>query len=206
MNWQWRYDLSFRRRGLGFIANESERTKMAGHVLLGICGALRAGSTNRLLMKEAARIYKPDRFVDADLRLPLYDGDLEKADGIPPLVQLLADQIAAADAVVISSPEYNKLLSGVLKNALDWVSRVPGGVWTDKPVAVMTAAAGRSGGEVAQYTLRQALVPFRPRILAGPQVMIAASGSAFDADGQLVDKQASNILTELMEGLRAEVG
>jgi len=91
--------------------------------LLGISGALRKASTNTMLMRNAAAIFDADEFIEADLHRPLYDGDLETAEGIPPAVQKLADQIAAADAVIISTPEYNKALSGVLKNALDWVSR-----------------------------------------------------------------------------------
>ena len=100
---------------------------MGEHHLLGLCGALRAGSTNRKLLHEAMRLYAPDSFTEADLRLPLYDGDLEDAVGVPPGVQLLADQIKAADAIVIATPEYNAALSGVLKNALDWAGRVARG-------------------------------------------------------------------------------
>ncbi|WP_284260869.1 NADPH-dependent FMN reductase [Roseicyclus amphidinii] len=175
---------------------------MSSGTLLGICGSLRAASWNRKLMLEAARMYDPAEFLDADLRLPLYDGDLEEAHGIPPEVQRLADQIKAADAVVIAGPEYNKALSGVLKNALDWVSRVPGGVWRDKPVAILSAAAGRAGGERTQMTLRHAMNPFRAHVLPGPEVMIAAPDREFDAEGRLVNEIPVKLLTELMEGLR----
>ncbi|MFN4130127.1 MAG: NADPH-dependent FMN reductase, partial [Paracoccaceae bacterium] len=153
--------------------------------LLGLCGALRAASTNRLLMLDAVRAFGDCRFVDGNLRLPLYDADLEAA-GIPPDVQTLADQIAAADAVVIATPEYNKNLSGVLKNALDWVSRTKGSPWRDKPVAIVSAAAGRAGGERSQFSLRQCLTPFRPRLLPGPEVFIANSDRAFDDQGHLI--------------------
>lgn len=175
---------------------------MSSGTLLGICGSLRAASWNRKLMLEAARIYDPAEFLDADLRLPLYDGDLEEAHGIPPEVQRLADQIKSADAVVIAGPEYNKALSGVLKNALDWVSRVPGGVWRDKPVAILSAAAGRAGGERTQMTLRHAMNPFRAHVLPGPEVMIAAPDREFDENGRLVNEMPVKLLTELMEALR----
>jgi len=170
--------------------------------LLGICGSLRKGSFNRKLMLEAARLFDPAEFVDANLRLPLYDGDLETEHGIPPEVQLLADQIRDADAVVIAGPEYIKALSGVLKNALDWVSRTKGGPWRDKPVAIVSAAAGRAGGERTQMTLRHAMVAFRPRILQGPEVFIAAPDKEFDADGRLVNGMPVKLLTELMGELR----
>ena len=172
--------------------------------LLTICGALRAGSTNRLLLAEATRVFGVARVVEADLRLPLYDNDLEDASGIPADVQLLADQIRGADAVVMSTPEYNKSLSGVLKNALDWVSRVPGSVWRDKPVAIISAADGRAGGERAQFALRLCMVAFRPRLLTGPEVMVANSRIAFDAQGRLIDARTIKGLSELMQALRVE--
>ena len=177
---------------------------MTDLTLLTICGALRAGSTNRLLLAEAARVFGAAKVVEADLRLPLYDNDLEDTAGIPADVQLLADQIRGADAVVISTPEYNKSLSGVLKNALDWVSRVPGSAWRDKPVAIVSAADGRAGGERAQFALRLCMVAFRPRLLTGPEVMVANSRSAFDAEGRLIEPRTIKGLTELMQALRVE--
>lgn len=172
--------------------------------LLGLCGSLRAASTNRLLMNEAVRLFGPCHFIEGSLRLPLYDGDLE-AEGIPAEVQTLADQIAAADAVVIATPEYNKNLSGVLKNALDWVSRTKGAPWRDKPVAILSAAAGRAGGERSQFSLRHCLTPFRPRLLPGPEVFIGNSGEAFSDDGELIDPRSQKGLTELMQLLRVEI-
>ncbi len=172
--------------------------------LLGIPGALRAASTNRLLLAEARRLFGAATMTEADLRLPLYDGDLEDAQGIPPEVQRLADQIRAADAVIIATPEYNKALPGVLKNALDWVSRTKGGPWRDKPVAIMSAAGGRAGGERSQFSLRLAMVPFRATVLPGPEVMVADSGDAFGVDGRLKDERYLKALTELTGLLRAE--
>ena len=106
--------------------------------LLGLCGSLRAASYNRKTMLEAAAMFG-GTFTEANLRLPLYDGDLETEHGIPADVQTLADQIAAADAVLVVSPEYNQSFSGVLKNALDWVSRTEGSPWKGKPVALLHA-------------------------------------------------------------------
>ncbi|MCV2872090.1 NAD(P)H-dependent oxidoreductase [Defluviimonas sp. WL0050] len=170
--------------------------------LLGIAGALRTGSTNRLLVREAARLFGPADFTEADLHLPLYDGDVEER-GMPEAVTRLADQIAASDAIVISTPEYNSGISGVLKNALDWVSRT-GKPWQDKPVAILSAAAGRSGGARAQFALRLALTPFRPRLLSGPEVMISESYAAFDDNGRLIDANSVELLGSLMNELRAE--
>ena len=171
--------------------------------LFGIPGALRAGSTNRLLLAEARRAFGEADYGEADLRLPLYDADLEEAEGIPDAVQRLADGIAAADAVIIATPEYNKAPPGVLKNALDWVSRTKGRPFRDKPVAIMSAAGGRGGGDRSQFALRLMLLSFRPLVLSGPEVMIPDSRMAFDAEGRLIAEAQQKVLAELMAGLRA---
>ncbi len=175
------------------------------HRLLGICGALRAASTNRLLLGEARRLYAPEVWEEADLRLPLFDEDLQLSQGIPDGVQRLADRVAAADAVFIATPEYNKALPGVLKNALDWISVTAGAPFRDKPVAIASAADGRAGGERAQFSLRLCLVGFRPRLLQGPEVMVVRSRSAFGPDGRLIDPRTAGLLADLCAGLRQEV-
>lgn len=171
--------------------------------LLGISGSLRKASTNTMLMRQAARVFDADTFVEGDIRLPLYDGDVEDNEGIPAAVQTLADQIKAADAVIISTPEYNKSISGSLKNALDWVSRTEGAPWAGKPVAIMSAAAGRAGGERTQFALRLCLMPFRPRLLQGPEVLVAQSSKQFDAEGNLINEQNMKGLRQLMDDLKA---
>ncbi len=176
---------------------------MADPTLLVMSGSLRRGAFNRRLMYEAARLFGAEPVI-ADLDLPLYDGDVEGAEGVPAAVRTLADQIAVADAVVISTPEYNQSLSGVLKNALDWVSRTRGAPWSDKPVAIMSAAAGRAGGARAQYALRLAMTPFLPRLLTGPEIMIADAMNAFDTGGRLTDERYLASLQTLMDKLRAE--
>lgn len=175
---------------------------MADLKLLGMCGSLRAASTNRKLMLDAARRFGAAEFTEANIRFPLYDGDLEDASGVPAEVQTLADQIAAADAIIIACPEYNKGVPGVLKNAFDWVSRTKGAPWSDKPVATMSATGGRSGGERAQSMLQLCLMPFRPRILAGPEVLVAASFKEFDDDGVLQNEINAKALDDLMKRLR----
>jgi len=178
---------------------------MSDLTLLGISGALRSGSFNRKLIREAGRLFEGS-FTEADLNLPLYDGDLETADGIPASVQTLADQIAAADAVVISTPEYNQAMSGVLKNALDWVSRVEGNPWLGKPVAIVSAAAGRAGGARAQYSLRLAMTPFQPMLLTGPEVGIAGTAKEFDDAGRLITERYEVTLSKLMAKLAQAAG
>ncbi|MEL6551007.1 MAG: NADPH-dependent FMN reductase [Pseudomonadota bacterium] len=178
---------------------------MPAHHLLGISGSLRAASTNTKLIHAAKDVFDPAEFTMGSIEFPLYSGDLEE-DGVPGPVQSLASQIEAADAVIISTPEYNKLLSGALKNALDWLSRTEGNPWKDKPVAIMSAAAGRAGGERGQWTLRLALNPFSPRVIPGPEFHLAQSGSGFEEDGTLKGDMAQKTMTTLMDNLRAEIG
>ncbi|SMP04679.1 NADPH-dependent FMN reductase [Shimia sagamensis] len=175
------------------------------HKLLGISGALRADSTNSKLLREAARLYGADSYVEANLNIPLYDGDLESNSGIPEEVKRLVQQIAEADAVLISTPEYNGAVTGVLKNALDWISRHWEKPMVGKPVALMSAAAGRAGGVRAQTMLRSCLVAFRPRITLAPEIGIADSGNAFDENGQLTNERYATSVTTLMAALKADV-
>lgn len=176
---------------------------MAAPKLLGISGSLRADATNTKLLHEAARLFGDCDFSLVNINFPLYNGDDEAAHGVPAAVQLAANQIAAADAVMISTPEYNKGPSGSLKNALDWISRAEGSPWNGKPLAVMSAAAGRAGGERAQLVLRSFMVAFRPQILQGPEIHLAGSGDAFDDDGHLKGELYVKELTTLMSSLRA---
>lgn len=171
--------------------------------LFGMSGALRAASTNRLLLHEAARRFGPATFIEGDLRLPLFDGDLE-VDGLPNAVQKLAQQVSSADAIIVVTPEYNKGISGVLKNALDWISRADGKPLAGKPTAIMSAAAGRSGGERSQEMLRWCLTPFQPRLLPGPEVMVAQTGSQWDGQGRLTNERNAAGLDALMSKLRTD--
>ena len=165
--------------------------------VLGISGSLRAASFNTALVKLAGeRLGDFAKFELADLRLPLFDEDLE-AQGMPDAVLRLSRQIAEADGVLIATPEYNKNTSGVLKNALDWVSRTRPQPFAKKPVAIMSAAAGRAGGERTQFSLRHCLTPFNPMIVQLPELMVAGPDKAF-ADGKLVDERASATLDRLL--------
>ena len=177
---------------------------MTTMTLLGLSGSLRKDSTNTQLLQEAARIFGDATYIQADLNLPLYDGDLENRAGLPQAAQTLATQIAQADGVLISSPEYNSGISGVQKNALDWISRSDGSPWLGKPVAVMSAAAGREGGARAQTMLRSCMVPFRPRIAHGPEILVADASAQFDDIGRLNPRYEKS-LGALMQALRADI-
>jgi len=169
---------------------------MTDPVLLGLCGSLRTASLNRRLMLEGAAHW-PGRFAEGSLRLPLYDGDVEAA-GMPAEVRTLAEAVQGADAILIACPEYNKAPPGVLKNALDWLSRVkPNPLW-GKRLAIVSATGGRAGGERAQVMLRSMLVPHRVEALTWPEVLVGNAESEFDAAGRLVNERYREALAQLM--------
>ena len=168
--------------------------------LVGLCGSLRAGSYNLQLMHEAARAFGPCQFAQANLRIPLFDEDLARPD-FPADVAALKELVASADAIVIACPEYNKAPPGVLKNALDWLS-LRGAPLVDKPVAIVSAAGGRAGGERTQYALRLMLVPFRAQVLTAPEVLVAMPKEEFDNQGRLISDRYRASLEGLMQALR----
>lgn len=174
---------------------------MPDPLLLGLCGSLRKGSYNAMLMREGAALFG-GRFHEAELRLPLYDGDLEAA-GMPAEVRALGEAVAAADALLIACPEYNKGPPGVLKNALDWLSRLPQNPLAGKPVAIVSATGGRAGGERTQTMLRAMLAPHRVEALGWPEVLVGSAPKEFDAEGRLVNERYRSQLATLMERLRA---
>ena len=178
---------------------------MADPTLLLMSGSLRTGSFNRMLLAEAAAAFGPAALVTGDLDLPLYNGDLEEAQGVPDKVKTLSDQVGAADALIISTPEYNKGISGVLKNALDWLSRAGMGNFRDKPTVLMSATAGRTGGETALYMTTACLGAFQVRIVSGPAVMVAAAHDQFDEDGKLIQKSYQDAVSTRMANLRKVV-
>ncbi|SEO70869.1 NAD(P)H-dependent FMN reductase [Salinihabitans flavidus] len=173
--------------------------------LIGLSGSLRGGSTNRKLLREAARLFGEADYTEADLDLPLYNGDNEDRDGVPGVVITLAKQIRDADAVLISTPEYNSGISGVMKNALDWISRTDVKPWSGKPVAVMSAAAGRAGGVRGQSMLRHCMTPFRVRLVPGPEIGVADARNQFDEGGRLTSDLYQKSLGDLMQALRREI-
>lgn len=177
---------------------------MTQYSLLGLSGSLRADSANRKLLREAARVFGDATYVEANLELPLYHGDEEDAHGLPQGATTLVRQLMEADAVLISTPEYNSGISGVLKNALDWISRASDKPWPDKPVAIMSAAAGRTGGARAHVMLRTCMAPFRPRLANGPEVLVANCNAQFDENGRITDSYA-RALEGLMAALRDDI-
>lgn len=167
--------------------------------ILGICGSLRRQSFNHRALQEAAQGMPAHmRMANASLSgIPLYDGDVE-AQGIPAEVLRLAEEVRRADALLIASPEYNFSISGVLKNAIDWLSRTTPQPLKGKPVALLSVTPGPVGGARHQYELRKVLGCLEAIVLPRPEILIGLCASKFDAEGRLVDETTHRLLGEQM--------
>jgi chromate reductase, NAD(P)H dehydrogenase (quinone) len=173
--------------------------------VLGIAGSLRAGSYNRALLEAARELAPPSMEIEEfDLRgLPFYDGDLEAA-GDPAPFAAFKDAIRRSDALLIATPEYNRGIPGVLKNAIDWASRPPlGSPLAGKPVAIMGASTGRGGTARAQEQLRAALEYSRADVVAQPEVLVPEAYMRFDEEGRLTDEETRTRLRSLLDALSA---
>ncbi|HYZ18365.1 MAG TPA: NAD(P)H-dependent oxidoreductase [Gaiellaceae bacterium] len=172
--------------------------------ILAVSGSLRERSFNRALLRAAAELAPPGvELVEADLApIPLYDGDVE-ASGAPPAVEELRAAVREADALLLATPEYNRGTSGVLKNAIDWLSRPAlASVLRWKPVAIMGATTGRGGTRRAQEQVREALLFPGAEVVEGHDVAIPLARDVFDAEGgRLVDGRARAAVAELLEAL-----
>lgn len=176
--------------------------------VLGIGGSLRKGSYNRALLR-AARDLAPAEmeiqiFDNATLSsIPLFNEDVRQ-QGEPEAVKILKQEMRQADALLFAIPEYNFSISGVLKNAIDWASRPPSESPLDgKPVALMGASTGLSGTMRAQMHFRQVCTFTNMLPVNKPQVYVANAAVKFDPEGRLVDQDARNFVSQLMEALLA---
>ena len=171
--------------------------------VLAISGSLRQDSYNTALLRSAAEL-APDgvelELHDRLAEIPPYDQDVQD-EGAPVCVEDLRDRIAAADAVLIATPEYNGSLPGLLKNALDWASRpFPDNALRNKPVAVVGASTGAFGAVWAQAELRKVLAATGARVVEG-DVAIGHAPTRFDEAGRLVDENLREELDEVVHAL-----
>jgi chromate reductase len=170
-------------------------------VVLGISGSLRKDSFNTALLRAAVALAPPSMTIEeADIRdVPLYDEDT-RTRGWPPAVERLRSRLAAADAVLIVTPEYNYSIPGVLKNAIDWVSRGERQPLADKPLAIMGASGGLSGTMRAQYDLRKIAVFLDMHPLNKPEVFVRSAAEKFES-GVLVDEPTKKVVAAQLEAL-----
>ena len=184
---------------------------MADKTLIGLSGSLRSGSFNSALLATAAGLAPAGLKVEiATIRgIPLYDGDVEEKDGIPAAVAELKDRIAGAAGLLLATPEYNASIPGVLKNAIDWLSR-PGKdiprVFGNKPVGVIGATPGPGGTRLSQTAWLPIFRLLNMRPFFGKSVFLAGAGQAFDAQGRLTDEKLRDVVKQFMSGLADFVG
>jgi chromate reductase len=148
-----------------------------------ICGSLRKRSYNRALISALPALAPPGMTFEESpsiAAIPHYDFDAQNSAGIPASVLELADSVRRADGVIIAAPEYNWTIPGTLKNALDWVSRLPDQPFSQKPVAIQSATAGPLGGARMQYHLRMCLVFLNSFVFGTPEVFVGLAQTKFD--------------------------
>lgn len=170
--------------------------------VLGFAGSLRAGSFNRAALRAAGALAPSSVLLTTyDLSdIPLYNGDLER-EGLPESVVEFGRSLAEADALLIVTPEYNYSIPGVLKNAIDWASRIQPSPLAGKATAIMGASMGGFGSARAQYHLRQVCVYLDLRPINKPEVFISAAHTKFDTEGVLTDDEAKKSILTLLESL-----
>lgn len=177
--------------------------------ILGLSGSLRRASLNSGLLRAAAEAAPEGVTITiGDIaQVPLYDGDLEAASGIPAAVTTLTDQLAAADGLLLVSPEYNNGVPGVLKNVIDWMSRGQGmAVFKGKPVAVIGASPGNFGTAHAQSHWLPVLRMLATRPWWERRLMVSRAGDLFDDQGNLTDDKTRERLAEFVAGFAGSIG
>ena len=177
---------------------------MADLKILGISGSLRKNSYNTAALRVCEELMPAGmKMTYARIDdLPLFNQDVFDA-GIPESAKRFRAEAAAADGLLIASPEYNFSLSAALKNAIDWGSRPPNQVFQEKPVAIFSATQGPLGGPRNQYDLRRILTQLWGHVLPRPEVFIGAAQTKFDANGKLTDEATRKFLADLLVGFKA---
>lgn len=168
--------------------------------IVAVVGSLRQKSFNRALALEAAKRFPAGTTVDVVTleTIPLFNQDVLDA-GVPEPVTTLAKQVAAADAVLVVSPEYNYSIPGVLKNALDWLSRLVERPLNGKPMALASASIGIFGGVRMQLHLRQALMFTGGNVMTRPEFFLGTAGAKFDANLTLTDDETKKHLQAFVD-------
>jgi chromate reductase, NAD(P)H dehydrogenase (quinone) len=169
-------------------------------IVISICGSLRSGSYNGMVQRALPSLAPEGMLVSEAppfAAFPLYNADVQGATGFPAQVTALADAIWAADGVIIVTPEYNFSIPGGLKNAIDWVSRLPSQPFAGKPIALQSVSPGPVGGARVQYDLRRAMVFLDAFVLNKPEIFIGGCASKFDEKtGELTDETTRNFIKQ----------
>ena len=173
--------------------------------LIGLSGSVRQGSFNTALL-HAAREAMPDGAgleIGSIRDIPLYDGDLEVAQGIPQPVAALKDAIAAADGLLLATPEYNNSIPGVFKNAIDWLSRPPADikrVFRGKRVALIGASPGGFGTILSQNAWLPVLRTLEAEFWSEGRLLVSRAQGVFDQNGAITDPKIAEQLRTFLQG------
>lgn len=173
--------------------------------IIGLSGSLRRESFNTSLLRAAIDVTPAGSTIEiASIReIPLYDGDVETTQGIPSSVQALKDLIASGDGLLIVTPEYNNSIPGVLKNAIDWLSRPPadiGRVFRGRPVAITGATPGLGLTRLAQASLLPVLRTLGASLWFEGRLEVASAAKVFDKDGRVADEAIRARLETFVKG------
>ena len=169
--------------------------------IVAISGSLRKDSFNTMLVRALPALAPAGMEIRvASIELPLYDQDAEAS--FPEAAQALKDVLANADGIIIATPEYNRSIPGVLKNAIDWASRPYGqNSFAGKPVLTMGVSVGKIGTAVAQSHLRQILAYLDTRLVGQPEIYIGPAHEVFGENGEIVDTATKELLARALETL-----
>jgi chromate reductase len=179
--------------------------------LVGLSGSLRQRSFNASLLRAAVELLPQGAkmTVESIRNIPLYDGDVEDTQGIPAPVQRLKEIIAAADGLLLVTPEYNNSIPGVFKNAIDWLSRptadIPR-VFGGKPVAMIGASPGVFGTILSQQAWLPVLRTLGTRPWFGGRLFVPRAGSVFDEGGRIASDATREQLRQFIDGFVTFVG
>ncbi|QNQ10776.1 NADPH-dependent FMN reductase [Sphingomonas alpina] len=176
--------------------------------IIGIAGSLRRQSFNLGLLRAAAELMPDGATLEVHTinDIPLYNADVEVAEGLPRAVTDLKDKIAAADGLLLATPEYNNGIPGVFKNSIDWLSRPAsdiGRVFGAKPVAVIGASPGGFGTILAQNAWLGVLRTLGTKPWFEGRLLAARAGGSFDAEGRLTDDAVREKLAGFVAGFVA---
>jgi len=173
---------------------------MASLNVLTICGSLRKGSYNAMVQRALPGLAPEGMTLKAApsyAELPLYNADIQNSTGFPAGANVLADAIRAADGVIFCTPEYNFGIPGGLKNAIDWVSRLPNQPFAGKPIALQSASPGPLGGGRVQYDMRRAMVFLDAFTLNKPEIFIGGCASKIDEKtGEIKDEATRGLIKQ----------
>ena len=178
--------------------------------LIGLSGSLRRGSYNSAVLRAAAALIPADSElrIESIAGIPLYDGDAERASGVPEPVTRLKDVIASADGLLFVAPEYNNSMSGVAKNAIDWLSRPAADiarVFGGKPVAIAGASPGGFGTTLAQAAWLPVFKTLGADLYSRSRLLVSRATALVDTNGEISDAATRDNIAKFVAGFVAYV-